>query len=195
MKSDDGPPSGFPADLYCAHGSYNRWMNHNVYDAAARLSDEQRKRDMGAFFRSIHITLNHILVADRAWLARFGCPASVCQSLDEQGRAIRITGLDQDVYPSFETLGRERERTDGDIEEFVSSLTVEGLRSPLEYRTSKGEKWRHPLWWAIAHFFNHQTHHRGQVTTLLKQLGVDPGTTDLVILLREQWCVPEATTG
>jgi uncharacterized damage-inducible protein DinB len=176
----------FPSDLYRAHAWYNARMNERLYDAAARLSDEQRKRDMGAFFASIHLTLNHLLIADRVWLARFGCAPSVWQTLDEAGAPIHVREFAQDVYPRFERLRAERARTDRDIEDFVRDLSPTVLAGTLEYRTSGGEDCRHPMWWALSHFFNHQTHHRGQVTTLLKQAGVDPGVTDLVILLREE---------
>jgi uncharacterized damage-inducible protein DinB len=67
----------------------------------------------------------------------------------------------------------------------VVELTAERLDCDFEYKRASGEAFRHPLWWVISHFFNHQTHHRGQVTTLLKQVGVDPGVTDMVIMLRE----------
>ena len=81
-------------------------------------------------------------------------------------------------------LRRERARTDAAIDDFVERLTSERLAAPFTYRTTAGERCEHPLWWALSHFFNHQTHHRGQVTTLLFQLGRDPGVTDLVAFLR-----------
>ena len=83
------------------------------------------------------------------------------------------------------TLCRERAQTDVVIENFVEGLTPERLVTPLTYRTSKGERCEHQLWWALSHFFNHQTHHRGQVTTLLFQLGHDPGLMDLIAFMRE----------
>jgi uncharacterized damage-inducible protein DinB len=177
----------FPHDLYGAHARYNGWMNERIYDCAARLSDEQRKRDVGAFFRSVHLTLTHLLIADRAWLARFGCAPAVWQSRARSGQPIAIRSFDQDVYPDFDELRAERRRTDRDILEFVAGLTDDTLARDFEYKRASGEGYRHPLWWAVSHFFNHQTHHRGQVTTLLKQLDIDPGVTDLVIMLREGW--------
>ncbi len=92
--------------------------------------------------------------------------------------------LDQELYADFDLLRRERARTDGDIIAWVDALDDAKLAAPIRYRTSKGEPCEHPLWWAVTHFFNHQTHHRGQLTTLLHQLGHDPGVTDLIAFLR-----------
>ncbi|MFW5925406.1 MAG: DinB family protein, partial [Myxococcota bacterium] len=75
--------------------------------------------------------------------------------------------------------------TDGDIEAWAATLDDAKLMAPLAYRTRDGMKHDHPTWWAVTHFFNHQTHHRGQVTALLTRLGVDPGVTDVVALLRD----------
>ena len=173
-------------DHYWTMARYNRLMNERLYAVASELSDEERKRDLGAFFRSVHGTLNHLLLADRAWLGRFTHDRAVFESLDAEGRPITLTGtLDQELYADFTALCRERAQTDVAIENFVEGLTPERLVTPLTYRTSKGERCEHPLWWALSHFFNHQTHHRGQVTTLLFQLGHDPGVTDLIAFLRE----------
>jgi len=172
-------------DHYQTMARYNRLMNERLYAVASELSDEERKRDLGAFFRSVHGTLNHLLLADRAWLGRFTHDRAVFESLDAEGRPITLTGtLDQELYADFTALCRERAQTDVAIENFVEGLTPERLVTPLTYRTSRGERCD-PLWWAVSHFFNHQTHHRGQVTTLLFLLGHDPGVTDLIAFLRE----------
>ena len=190
-----GRPEAFAADIYRAHAWYNRRMNERIYAAAATLTDEERKRDRGAFFGSIHLTLNHLLMADRGWLARFGCEESVWRSVDDAGEPIRIEGFAPDMYPRFDKLRSERGRTDRDIERCVGDLPPGSLGRTLEYRTGAGQDCRHPLWWALSHFFNHQTHHRGQVTTLLSQAGVDPGVTDMVIMLRdESWAPSDART-
>ena len=174
-------------EQYAAFARYNRWMNEKVYAVAARLSDEERKRNLGAFFRSVHGTLNHILLADRAWLGRFTRDRAVAESLDAAGNPIPMTRrLDQELYADFDQLRRERARTDDAIDAFVAGLTLDRLLAPLAYKTTVGESCEHPLWWAVTHFFNHQTHHRGQVTTLLKQLGQDVGVTDLAPMLREE---------
>lgn len=165
---------------------YNTWMNEKIFALCATLSDEERKRDLHAFFRSIHGTLNHILLADRAWLRRF-CPGDDrFVSRDAAGEPIRIRGLDHQLYEDFDTLRAERRRTDAEIEAWVAVVEPDALDEKLAYTTSNGMACRHPTWWALSHFFNHQTHHRGQVTTLLHQLDRDPGTTDLLALLREE---------
>ena len=171
---------------------YNRWMNEKLYDAVAGLSGEDRTRDLGAFFGSVLGTLNHLLLADRAWLARFHGDRERFASRDAEGRVIEIRGLDQILYPDLDRLRIERERTDDDLQAWVEGLAEADLDAPLRYRTSTGASQEHPTWWAVFHAFNHQTHHRGQLTALLTRLGVDPGVTDLVVMLRAG---PDAGTG
>jgi uncharacterized damage-inducible protein DinB len=159
---------------------YNSWMNDKLYGLAARMNDEERKRDRGAFFKSIHGTFNHLLVADRVWLARFR---------DEAGpdgfMGPGIHSLDQELFTDFDQLRHERALTDAELAAWVAEVTEERLMGPLAYK-KRGQRQEHPLWWAVAHVFNHQTHHRGQITTLLTQSGIDPGVTDLVAMLREE---------
>ena len=150
---------------------YNRWMNQRVYDCCASLSDEQRKQDMGAFFGSIHGTLNHLLLADRLWMGRF------------QGEQFRVSSLDQELYADFAELRAARESEDERIVEWAASLTQRDLDGELRYMSMVNPQPRSfPFQIAVSHFFNHQTHHRGQLTTLLSQLGVDVGVTDLIWL-------------
>ena len=148
---------------------YNRWMNERIYELCAALSDDDRKRDMGAFFRSIHGTLNHLLLADRLWMARF------------QGGTFEIRSLDEELYTGFAELRAQREQEDRAIIGWVDTLSEADMAGELRYTSaSNPQPRRHPLALAVMHFFNHQTHHRGQVTTLLKQQGIDPGVTDLL---------------
>jgi uncharacterized damage-inducible protein DinB len=176
---------------YRAMARYNAWMNEKLYAVAAQMPDSERRRDARAFFHSIHGTLNHLLLTDRAWLWRFTQDARVAGSRDAEGEPIPMTGrLDQELYVKFEHLIRERVRTDADITAFAAALTRERLESEIVYRTAAGVEQRHMMWWALSHFFNHQTHHRGQVTTLLTQAGYDPGVTDLIAMLRDQRARP-----
>lgn len=147
---------------------YNQWMNLRLYELVASLSDAERKQDRGAFFKSIHGTLNHILLADKIWLGRF---------LKEPFVA---TSLSQELYADFEQLTQARQQTDQRILQWTGALTREQLASELRFIpiTIPVEKVL-PMWLAVTHFFNHQTHHRGQITTLLSQMGIDPGVTDL----------------
>ncbi|PKN54131.1 MAG: damage-inducible protein DinB [Deltaproteobacteria bacterium HGW-Deltaproteobacteria-14] len=158
---------------------YNRWMNDKLYGLAATLSDEARKRDRSAFFKSIHGTFNHILLADRVWLARFE-GVTVPEGFIGPGG---IRSLEQELYADFADLRRERALTDNELSGWISRLTPERLAAPFAY-VRRGQRQESPLWWAVAHVFNHQTHHRGQVTTLLTQQGCDPGVTDLFAMLR-----------
>jgi uncharacterized damage-inducible protein DinB len=160
---------------------YNRWMNAKLYAVASELTDEERKRDRGAFFKSIHGTLNHLLLADRVWMGRFTGVSVHGDWLGPNG----IRALDQELYADFDELRRERTKTDDELESWVSGLTAERLAAPLRYER-RGTTYDHPLWWSVAHLTNHQTHHRGQVTTLLLQAGRDPAVTDLLAMLREQ---------
>jgi uncharacterized damage-inducible protein DinB len=152
---------------------YNRWMNRRLYALAATLSDEERRRPMGAFFGSIHGTFNHLLLTDRFWLSRFGA-----------GSPPAARRLSDELYRDFDELTRERATTDDAIEGYIRSLTPEALGATLSYRMTTGETKAHPLWMALTHLFNHQAHHRGQATTLFSQLGKDPGVTDAIALMR-----------
>lgn len=152
--------------------AYNAWMNANVYAAAARLSDAQRKEDRGAFFRSIHSTLNHLLWGDRLWLPRF--PGAT------HGRRYDTGPVGVDLYDDFAELRAARMAMDADISEWAASIADAELRGSLSWYSgvAKREMTR-PIWLCVSQMFNHQTHHRGQVTTLLMQFGIDTGPTDL----------------
>jgi len=155
--------------------AYNRWMNERLYECCARLDDEERKRDVGAFFRSIHGTLNHILVGDRIWLGRF------------TGVPFAVKSLGEELYAEFGELRVERTKTDAATKGWLADLTESDLAAELAYTSLMNpQPRRYPLWLAVAHFFNHQTHHRGQLTTLLTQRGIDPGVTDLIWLPQAQ---------
>ena len=161
------------SDSFRLMAGYNRWMNEKLYALCAMLSDEERKRDRRAFFRSIHGTLNHLLLGDRAWLGRF------------TGRPLSFRSLDQELYADFDELRRERASTDAAIEGFCRDLTDERLSADIVYATTAGKRYSHPLAPALVHLFNHETHHRGQITTLLSQLGIDPAATDVIEYYRE----------
>jgi uncharacterized damage-inducible protein DinB len=154
---------------YCrlmAH--YNRWMNQRLYATCAGLSDEQRKQDRGAFFGSIHGTLNHLLYGDIAWMNRFtGKP---------------LTGLHArvELHAAFDQLRAARECLDAEILAWAGAIRQDWLDSDFTYASIVDGKSRvRPAWQLVTHLFNHQTHHRGQLTTLLCQLGIDSGVTDL----------------
>ncbi len=141
-------------------------MNQKLYAACADIPDVERKSDRGAFFKSIHGTLNHILVADRIWLGRFTQTQFVAK-------------LNRELYSNFSELRAERERLDLVIIDWAQDLTSDWLNADFTYTNSSGVTRTRPHWLLVTHLFNHQTHHRGQITTLLNQMGYDLGVTDL----------------
>ncbi|MGG6296982.1 DinB family protein [Leptolyngbya sp. AN02str] len=154
---------------YCQlMATYNEWMNHKLYAICATLSEGDRTRDLGAFFHSIHGTLNHLLHGDRIWLGRF---TNARTSLPPIGHIL---------YADFAELQHEREQTDRDLLNWAASISEAWLEKPFEYTSAIDSETRVlPAWVLVTHLFNHQTHHRGQLTTLLHQLGHDPGVTDV----------------
>jgi len=151
--------------------AYNQWMNERLYAMCAGLSDAERRQDRGAFFKSIHGTLNHLLLADSVWMGRF------------LGQPFTVTGLDQELYHDFAELARARHGMDAAIVRWAGSLTESVLAGELAYASIVNPRPRkYEYWLAATHFFNHQTHHRGQLTTLLSQCGLDVGVTDLIQL-------------
>jgi uncharacterized damage-inducible protein DinB len=146
-----------------------------------RRALEERKRDRGAFFGSIHGVMNHVLVADRIWLGRIARRAPAPGHIGVDG----IVTLDQEIASDFDVLRRERDVTDAALDALAASLTAERLGADISV-ARKGVTRALPLWWVMTHLFNHQTHHRGQLTTLLHQAGQDPGVTDLFAMLTEE---------
>nr|WP_290225754.1 DinB family protein [Trichocoleus desertorum] len=154
---------------YCrTMAAYNQWMNQKLYAVCAEISDAERKQDRGAFFKSIHGTLNHLLYGDRSWLGRF----------TNQPSATKVIG--QELCSDFAELRQERENCDREIMAWSETISQSWLKQSFEYTSNVDSKTRvFPTWILVTHLFNHQTHHRGQLTTLLSQLGYDPGVTDL----------------
>lgn len=168
-------------DHYRACASYNARFNRQLFDLVAELPAEVRTRESGAFFGSIVGTLNHILLADRIWLGRLRNAGFDFPALEEADLVYEFSSLRETVADDFTTLTAERVATDQVILAWVEDLTDEALAGTLRYRNSSGAEREHALWIAVSQLFNHQTHHRGQVTTLLSQAGVDPGVTDFLV--------------
>jgi uncharacterized damage-inducible protein DinB len=160
-------------DYFRTLARYNAWANRRVYDACARLDDATYFQSRQAFFGSIHATLNHILVGDRIWLDRMcGMPAT-------------LTSLDILLYAERKELATARAREDARILALSEHWTEESLARDLVYTNTRGEPNRTPLHLVVGHFFNHQTHHRGQVHGLLSQTEVPPPPLDLIYYIRE----------
>jgi uncharacterized damage-inducible protein DinB len=157
---------------WAQYARYNRLANEKLYAACGGLSDEEYRRDLGAFFRSVHGTLNHLLLGDTIWIARF------------EGGAHASTNLDAILHEAFDALRQARAEMDRRIERFFSDLPEGFERRSVRYVNNAGVDSEDSLEVILPHFFNHQTHHRAQVHTLLSQLGRDPPVLDLHRVLR-----------
>jgi uncharacterized damage-inducible protein DinB len=152
---------------------YNAWANGRVYDGAAQLSDPEYRADRGAFFKSMHGTLNHLLVADRLWMRRF------------TGEGDAPSRLDAILFEEFLELRAAREAEDARIVAYIDSLTPERIAAKFRYSTITNPRdIEQPLGPALTHFFNHQTHHRGQAHAILTGLGREGPVLDLLAFQR-----------
>ena len=150
-----------------AMATYNQRSNDILYGACADLADADRRKPRPVFFGSIHATLNHILLGDRIWMARF------------EGGSAPSTNLDAILFDDFEALRGARRDMDARISNFVEELTLAWLEGTFEYKNNSGKDCADPAAVLLAHFFNHQTHHRGQVHALLSDTPVAPPSLDL----------------
>lgn len=155
--------------------AYNSWANARVYEAAAALDEEAFRRDTGAFFKSMMGTLNHILVADRIWLKRM------------TGEGDAPAALDTIVFADFAKLRTAREAEDRRIIKWIGGLAEKAFAGRFTYMTVTDMRTvSQRLAPALAHFFNHQTHHRGQAHTVLTVLGQPSLQLDLIYFQRTE---------
>lgn len=166
--------------------AYNSWMNTRVYDAAAKLPAQALAADRKAFFRSIIGTLNHLVVADSIWLKPFAEHPAQHPELDALRAAPIPSALDQMLHADLAGLRAHRTALDATIERWTAALTAQDLAHVLHYANMKGVPAQKRFGTLLMHFFNHQTHHRGQVSTLLFQAGQDVGVTDLLALIPDE---------
>ncbi|MGO2511942.1 DinB family protein [Marinomonas polaris] len=162
---------------------YNQWMNQAVYKAVSELSYADLIEDKGAFFGSVLGTLNHNLAADIIWLKRFADHFIELSSLDLVRALERPAELNTQLFDDLLLLQRKRFELDKQIITMMDEVTDEMLASALVYKNMKGIDHSQRFGFTLQHFFNHQTHHRGQITTLLSQMGIDVGITDLIITI------------
>lgn len=163
---------------------YNQWMNAKLIDAIRPLSHEDLWADRGAFFGSVMGTLNHLMVADIIWGRRL--------SGHEASTALRPiadypipSGLNAILFEQLSDYIPARQALDKLLIDYIASLDAAALETPLSYVRGNNEPHTKTLGLVLTHIFNHQTHHRGQVTTLLSQMGVDIGVTDILVLIPE----------
>jgi uncharacterized damage-inducible protein DinB len=151
--------------------AYNAWQNGSIYAAADQLADAERRADRGAFFKSIHATLNHLLWADTIWLSRLS-----------DSPPPRITTIAESVtyFDVWEDLAAERRRFDGVISRWAEGVGQSDVEGDLTWLSSSARRpLKRPRALLITHVFNHQAHHRGQVHAMLTAAGATPGDTDL----------------
>ncbi len=144
---------------------YNRWQNENLYQAASGLSDAARREDRGAFFGSIHRTLSHLLWGDSVWMSRFAGTPKPSQALKDS----------PDICSDWQELVVQRTALDATIIAWAGSVTTDWLAGETGwYSGALGREMKRPNWLLATHFFNHQTHHRGQVHAMLTAAGAQP---------------------
>ncbi len=153
--------------------AYNRWANERLYEAAGKLSPEAFAAPRSGFFPSLLKTLNHILVGDTVWMGR----------LEATGSSIK--SLDQILHTEFGALRSARAAMDERIVAFVDGVTPARLEEDLVYRTVAGDAMTTQVAQVLAHFFNHQSHHRGQAHAMLSSTEVAPPSLDLLYFLRD----------
>jgi uncharacterized damage-inducible protein DinB len=159
---------------YTMLAGYNAWCNERLYNAVAKLPDADYRADRGAYFKSMHGTLNHLMVGDRIWMHRF------------TGEGPVPDRLDQILYDDFSALRAARRAEDARISRYVSALSDAHLAGTIRFRTFvRPQNVEQDLSPALDHFFNHQTHHRGQAHGLLTAITGDAPSFDLIIYQRE----------
>lgn len=160
---------------YRMFAAYNAWANRTLYEEVGKLDDAAYRKNLGAFFGSLHGTLNHLLAADRIWMKRF------------TGEGQAPGSLDTILHGDFAGLRTARQAEDARLAAFVDSLTEERIAADFTYSPLTNPSIvTHPLGAALTHLFNHQTHHRGQCHGMLTALGGPSITLDLIYFVRTE---------
>lgn len=152
--------------------AYNSWANHRVLDACAPLNAAQFTQSVTSSFASVRDTLAHIMLAEWLWLERW------------QGRSPGFPS--SDGFPDLASIRSRWQRIDGDLNAFIQKLSAADLGRVVEYKNTRGNAFSNPMQQMLQHVVNHGTYHRGQITTLLRQLGATPVPTDLIAFYREK---------
>ncbi len=147
---------------------YNRWANARTLAASSKLTVDELTRDLGSSYRSVRDTIAHILSAEWIWLMRWNgsSPKALLSPAD---------------FPSVAALRTRWAEVEVGQRKFLDEVTDDSLARPLAYVNTKGQRWQYPLWQVLLHVINHSTYHRGQVTTMLRQLGAEPVATDFLV--------------
>jgi len=164
---------------------YNQQMNRSIFTVLSKLDAPEISKDRGAFFGSIIGTLNHILVGDIIWLKRFTMHPANFSSLKPVKELTLPASLSDIIHPDIAPLDVARKTMDTVLISFTEEAREADYNMPLAYANTKGKTFKKNFAGLVLHLFNHQTHHRGQVSTLLNQQGIDIGNTDLLTLIPE----------
>lgn len=151
--------------------AYNSWANHRVLDACAPLETAKFTQNLHSSFVSLRDTLRHIMLAEWLWLERW------------LGRS---PGFPADDFPDLASLRSRWQKIETDLSAFIQKLSAADLERIVEYKNTKGHAFSNPMWQMLQHVVNHGSYHRGQITTMLRQLGATPLPTDLIAFYREQ---------
>jgi uncharacterized damage-inducible protein DinB len=164
-----------PTEHFKTLARYNAWATQRLLDEVSKLDDASYRKDEGLFFKSIHGTLNHLLVAEHLlWYPRFA-----------KGISPKLT-LDMEAEPVRERLGQALKGGAANWQPLIESWPVERFEGKLSYTTTRGQALSLPFAATLAHVFNHSTHHRGQITAAMTALGQPSPVLDLVFMLQEE---------
>ncbi len=167
-----------PSEYFATLASYNAWANRRLYEACGALSEQEYLRERPSAFGSLHAVLNHVLVADRIWMARI------------EGRTLPGLGDDQILYADLIGLKVARSAADAHLRNVVAGISETVLGQPLIWRNARGDRCGTPLRLVLAHLFNYQAEHRGEAKALLQQTEVAPPSLDLIRFIDEQGAAP-----
>jgi uncharacterized damage-inducible protein DinB len=149
---------------------YNRWANARVLDAASKLTPDQFTKDLHSSHPSVRDTLVHLLAAEWIWLERWN------------GTSHKAL-LDPAEFPTVDAIRKRWSEVEAGYQKFIGELLEESLGEVITYTNTKGEQWTYPLAQMMQHVMNHSTYHRGQVTTMLRQLGAEATPLDLLVFV------------
>jgi uncharacterized damage-inducible protein DinB len=152
---------------------FNYWAKARLMSVLESLSDEQFAKDLGSSHGGIQGTLVHIVGAENIWLSRW-----------TDQTVFKL--LDREDYPTRATIREKWDEVEHGMSEFISRLTEENISAVVTYKTIEGKQFSHPLWQMMQHVVNHSSHHRGQIVTMLRQLGIKPVGTDLITFYRNK---------
>lgn len=151
---------------------FNYWARDRQFPACAALTSEQFLRPMGNSFSSVRDTLAHLLMVEWIWLERWEGRSPVRKDLE---------AFAAEKFPTLQSIRDAWGPVEKGVRDFLRACSEERLSQPLSYTNFQGEVWTYPLWRILYHVVNHQTYHRGQIATLLRQLGATPLQTDYLV--------------